>query len=281
MSTQPIPQSNVTNFSVAGLPIVPEIQKVESLIHIQTNKANKLFLWTSHYVKTHEKFLAVVLGLALVWGVTGKGLDLITAHDQRKFNAATTAQQAQVAANAALAEKNATLATQYQAMAQQAQAQNAQLEKSSAALSSALQKQKATDTALPPSDLAARIVDLAALPADSVKPQAGNTFAVTDAGAVGIAQTLENVPVLQQQIVNVQQEKAIITQLLAQQTTRVDSLNATVAGKDLQIAADNKAHKDELKLVKDNAAKGKRKWFVAGYVAGLATRAAIKIFGGV
>ena len=37
-----------------------------------------------------------------------------------------------------------------------------------------------------------------------------------------------------------------------------------MAGKDKQIADADKAHKDEIKVLKDNASKGKRKWFFIG-----------------
>lgn len=229
----------------------------------------------SGYVKTHEKLLAICLGVALVWGVVGKIQTAIVNHDQKVYDARTAALQADSEKNAALASAAAQAAAAYQQQLTAATAQNAALEQQTITALAALSKQQATDKTLPPADLAARIVTLASLPAGAIAPAPGNKFSVTNDGAVGIAQVLEKVPVLQTELQNTIEEKANSDKLLAAQTSRVDGLNLEITGLQTTAVDKDKACKADIALVKAEGRKGKRFWFkaglVVGYVAGLVT----------
>lgn len=234
----------------------------------------------SGYVKAHEKLLALILGIGLIWLLSGRVTDAIATHDQKVYAAQTAILQAQVDKNAALAAANTTAATAYQQQAAQAQAQNVQLEQQTLSLLAQLSKQQAVDKNLPAPALAERIGTLASLSPGAIVPAPNQTFTVTQNGAVGIATTLESVPVLQTELQNSKAEKANVDALLVSQTSLVGGLNQQITGLQSQIVDAANANKAELSLVKAQAAKGKRKWFVIGYVAGLGTRGAIKLLGG-
>jgi hypothetical protein len=261
----------------------------------QLGRIHTNLLIVSNYVKAHEVFLGVILALALVWGLSGKVQDVITAHDKRQYDAAqiarinqadNNARQAQV--NAQIATENARLAAEYKTLAQQTQDQNTKLAQANVALSSSLRQQQAHDATLAPPALAQRIETLAALPSNSIAAASDNSFTVPNVAAVQIAQALEHVPILQQQVINLEAQSSNKDNLLSKQDTVVAALNKQVDGLATErdglkreIKAADDAHKKEIKLVKDLANKGKRKWFVAGYIAGLATRGLVKIFGSV
>lgn len=228
--------------------------------------------WISGLFKNHEWLLAVIIGAALVWGVSGKVQNIIAAHDQKFLDSSTATLQAQVDKNAALAQSNAQLAADFKSFAAQAQAANQQLEVANAKLADALKQRQAVDANLPPTDLAARIEALIKLPDGSVAPAPGNMFSLTFPAAVSIAQNLEAIPSFQQQISNVQTEKANAEQELAKESLLVTGLNNQVDGLKLQIGDATKVCQAQVKVVKDAAAKSKRKWFVIGFVAGFATR---------
>lgn len=248
---------------------------------IPTSAFGRTIQHVSALFKQHEKLIAVVVAAALIWGVSGKVQDMIVAHDQKVYDARTATLQAQADKNAALAQQNATLASDYKAFAQQAQAANQQLEQANAKLTDALKTRQAVDSTLPPADLAARIEELSNLPANSITPQPGDTFSVAAPAAVAIAQDLESLPVLTDQLTNLQTEKSNVDKQLAKQGAVVTGLNQQVSGLQLQIVDGDKACKAQVSLEKAKAARSKRKWFVAGYISGLATRGIIKIFGGV
>lgn len=246
-----------------------------------TSSAGKFIAYASAYVKNHHTLVVIALGALLVWGITGKIQDAIIAHDQKVYDSRVAVLQAQVEKNAALAAANAQMASDYKAFAQQAQAANVQLEQANAKLAASLQQQQAVDAQLPPSELAGRIETLAQLPTNSVVPAPDNSFSVTASGAVVIAQTLEQVPVLSEQLDNAKAEKTNVDAQLAAQDKLVTGLNLQVTGLQTQIGDQDKACKAQVSLEKAKAGKGKWRWFTVGYVAGLATRGVVKIFTGV
>lgn len=235
----------------------------------------------SRYLKVHETLLFVVIGVALFWFLSGKVQDVIAAHDSKVYAAKVAELQVQATANAAQNAANVAAASAFQQQAAQATQQIAALQKETLSILATLAQQKESDKHLPAPALAARIETLAAIPTGSVTPTPNETFTVTQEGAVGIATTLENVPALQSQLENANSEKAVADALLATQTGRVDGLNLEVTGLQSQIALADGVCKAEIKVVKDAAAKSRRKWMIAVYVAGLATRGAIKLFTGI
>ena len=136
-------------------------------------------------------------------------------------------------------------------------------------------RQQATDRQLPPTALAARIETLAELPPASVVPKPNNTFNVTQPAAVQIAVTLEQVPALQGELKNVQAEKSNTDKLLASTQGQVTGLNDRVAGLLLEQTKADKVCQDQIKVVKDDAAKSKRHWFYFGFITGFLARQAV------
>lgn len=240
-------------------------------------KLGTTVVWASGVIKRHETLIAIVLGFLLLWGITGKVQSIIAAHDQKVYATDTAALQATAEKNAAAAQSNAALAAQYQQAAALAAQANAALAQANAALSTALTKQKAADATLPPPQLAARIETVASLPPGSITAKPDATLSITLPAAVSVAQMLEEVPVLHTQLDNTGAQKAATEKLLADQTQRVAGLNTQIDGLNLQIVQGGKVCDDRVKVEKDKAAKAKRKWFVAGYVAGLVTRGVIKL----
>ena len=234
----------------------------------------------SSYLKLHEGLIALALVVGLVWFLSGRVTTAIANHDQKVYDAATAALKAQADKNAALAASNATAAAEFQQQAAQAQAANAKLEQQTVSLLAQLAQQKATDKNLPPPELAQRITTLAGLSTGAIVPAPNETFILNQSGAVGIATTLENVPVLETQIKNVQAEKANTDSLLATQTSLVGGLHQQITGLQVQIADGTKQCAAQVAVLKAVARKSKRKWFIAGYVAGLATRGAVRLFAG-
>jgi len=235
----------------------------------------------SAFLKAHEFLICFVVAVLLFWFVSGRVENIIAAHDKDVYDAGAAALQAQADKNATVAQQNAQLAADYRTFAQQAQQANLQLEQANAKLADALKGRQAADAALPAPDLAVHIETLAGVPAGGVVPAPGNTFAITTPAAVAIAQGLESVPTLTGELANTKAEKATVDQQLVKQGAIVAGLNNQITGLGLQITDADKACKAQVAFVKAEANKSKRKWFVIGYVAGLATRGAIKIFAGV
>lgn len=239
-----------------------------------TSRFGRTICWASAFVKHHEQLLIVTLAALLLWGITGRVQSIIAAHDQKVYDVDKTALQATAEKNAATAQANATLAAQYQqAVAQAAQA-NAALAQANVALTAALGKQKAVDAKLPPPQLAARIETVAALPPGSITAQP-DALSITLPAAISVAQMLEEVPVLHQQLDNTAAQKVTTEKLLAAQTIRVTGLNDQISGLQLAAVQSDKVCNDRVKVEKDKATKSKRRWFGVGYAAGLATRGVI------
>lgn len=229
----------------------------------------------SAYVKTHEILIIALFSIGLIWFVSGKVQDVIAAHDAKNLTLGKAALAAQVEKNTALAQQVAQQAAQFAAQQQETARLNASLEQANAALIGALAKQQTTDKQLPPTELAQRIETLAGLPAQSVVPQPNASFSVSQPAAVQIAVTLENVPALQGQLKNEQAVKNNVDKLLASSQGQVTTLNSRVDGLGLQLAAADKVCSEQIKVVKDDAAKAKRKWFLWGFVTGFLARQVI------
>lgn len=213
----------------------------------------------SNYVKTHERLLIVMFGIILVWFVAGKIQDVIGAHDQANLAAEKATLSAQIDKNQALSALVADQAAAYKLLADKVSAQNA-------ALVAALAARQKADAALPLPELAVRWQQLVP-EAQPTASQAGLTL--NDAGSHATVAALEQVPVLTQQLTNA-------NSLLLTSRGQIDTLNERVSGLILQQTDSDKVCAAQIKVVKDAARKSKRKWFVAGLVAGLATRILFK-----
>jgi hypothetical protein len=271
-----------------GIELTPEGAKIVS-------ETRSIVGRVSHYVLAHERLIIICIAAVLLWVGIGKIENYKLVHDQHAYDAKVAQLQQtvdknaqQAAINAQAAAQNKQLADQYQAAAASAQAANAQLEQATAALLQAVKQAKANDAKLPTPELGAHIAVLAKVPPSTITANKDDSLNVTHDGAVGIAVALEDLPVLNTQVANLLQEKANLNGQITSQGKLVTGLNTQVAGQLTQIGGLQLELKQadgvcqaQIKVVKDEARKGKRKFFIIGYVAGLATRGAAKIFFGI
>ncbi len=108
-------------------------------------------------------------------------------------------------------------------------------------------------------------------------PQAaasGNNGQVTlpNTGAVATVQQLELVPAQHQELVNEQTLVANGNALAVSQAKQVTDLTNEITGLKLQSIDDAKVCDARVKVETDKVHKARRRWFVAGFVAGIATR---------
>lgn len=246
----------------------------------------------STYVQTHHPLIRLVIIALLIWVVWGKAVDLWANHEQKVFDAKSQSLQAQVDANAKQAVANAdlakqaqTLAANYQTLAASTLVENTKLQQINSQLVASTRKQQQADTVLPPAGLAARWQDISGLPVNSVTPNTDGSFGITGPAALVTVQQLENIAPLQAQLANVQTEKDNADKQLAAQGGVVTGLNNQVVGLQAQVTglrAQNVKQVEvctaQVNLVKAQARKSKRRYFVAGYVAGFGTAVALKIY---
>lgn len=235
----------------------------------------------------HEKLLIVVIAAVLIFAGYVKVTNIIAEHDKAQLQQAQIVANAQAAANAQLAQQAEANAkqieedkAQLQALSDKLTAQNQQLVNANTALATALTKQQKTDASLPVPDLVNRWAQLAPGTNFAGAIGSGNNVTVTPANAVATVQQLEKVPVLTQQLANETTEKTNDDTLINQQSksifdlnNQVGTLNNSVTGLNKQIVDNSAVCQAAIKVEKDNARKGKRKWFIIGYIAGFASKA--------
>lgn len=234
--------------------------------------------WISGVIKNHETLLAIILGAALVWGISGKVESIIAAHDAKVFNAGNAQLQAQANSNAQQAQTNAQLAQVAQQANAQLQQANAQLSAANAQLSKALAQQKATDATLPPTALAARMQTLAGAPDGSVKAQPDNSINLTPPAAIAVTQSLENVPALQAQVANDEKDLAAVNKVLAAETAFANGETDEITGLKKQQLLSDQVCDARVKVEQDKATKAKRKAYVVGGTIALVLEAIAKHF---
>ncbi len=157
----------------------------------------------------------------------------------------------------------------FDALQTKLQAEDAALVQANIALATALTKQQKTDATLPPTDLVARWNALVPQAAASVT---SNGVTLPNTGAVATVQQLEIIPVQQEEITNEQTLVANGEVLAVAQTKQVTDLTAQITGLKLSAVDDAKVCQAQIAVVKADARKSKRRWFIAGFVAGIATR---------
>jgi len=220
----------------------------------------------------HEYLLMFILGVVLIWFVSGKVQDMIAAHDNANLQAQKLVTEAQVKANQQLAEQVQTDAENLKALQVKFEAINAQLAQANSTLAAALANRQKTDAALPLPDLAIRWHEI--LPGAS--PTATPTGVSLDSlGAHATVSALEQIQPLKDQLANETTMKNNDDALLTAANTSIFDLNKRVDGLNLLLVDNDKQCKLDIKVVKDAAAKSKRRWFIIGYVAGFISRQAI------
>ena len=220
------------------------------------------------WLQKHEKIVIVALVLAVGAFGLNKYFDVASVRADAKAVAAEQVAADAKANSAVLAAQSAIQAQQYQALVTALAAQNASLARSIASRQAALPVQQATDARLPLNDLATRLQTLGNAPVGSVSV-AGNQIDLTQQGAVSVTQTLEQVPVLVQ---NLADETKIAGNYLAEvqkSDILASDLTSQITGLNNQIVANDKACTTQIAAVKADGHKNSVKWFRRGFVVGL------------
>ena len=223
----------------------------------------------SEIFKTHEKLILALVAAGVLWFAIGKVDTLIQHHDDANLKQAQVIAAQEASKNAAIAAQVASDKAAFDALQTKLQAEDAALVQANVALATALTKQQKTDATLPPTDLVARWNALVPQAAASVTP---NGVTLPNTGAVATVQQLEIIPVQQEEITNEQTLVANGNALAVAQTKQVTDLTDQVAGLKLQSVDDAKVCQAQIAVVKADARRSKRRWFIAGFVAGIATR---------
>jgi hypothetical protein len=223
----------------------------------------------SEYLRAHEKLVLALVAAGVLWVAIGKIDTLIQHHDDANLKQAQVIAAQDASKNAAIAAQVASDKAAFDALQAKLQAEDAALIQAKLALATALEKQQKVDAALPPSDLVARWNAL--VPSANVVVSA-NGETLPNSGAVATVQQLEIIPVQQEEITNDQTLIANGNALATAQTKQVTDLTAQVTGLKLQSIDDLKVCNAQIAVVKADARKSKRRWFAAGFVAGIATR---------
>jgi PDZ domain-containing secreted protein len=225
------------------------------------------------WLQKHERLvLAVIAGLVLWFGI-GKIDTLLINHDHSNLEQAKVVAQVQQEKNDALAKQIAQDKADYTALAAQVQARDAQLVQLQATLVTALAQRQKTDATLPPTELVQRLNTLVPNASSTVTPTG---VALPLAGAVVVVQQLETVPVLTSELSITNEKLANADKLIAAEGTQVDSLTALVGGLQAKSVDDAKVCSAQVAVVKAEARKGKRKWFIVGVVVGWVGRQLLK-----
>jgi len=219
------------------------------------------------FFRAHERFATIVILALVTWYAYGKYINYAdkhaTAAEQVAFAKAASdkqaADQSQQTTQLLIAQVASLQAAVTQAMSQRAVA---------------VQQQQKADQTLPLPDVGRRISTLAGFDSAANLTMTNGGIQFNEPAARETAQALEQLPALKQ-------DNADLQNLNKQGGAALASCKDTVTKKDAQITSDNTAHATEVAKLKDDAKKGKMKWFKIGFVSGLATRGLIKIFAGV
>jgi hypothetical protein len=220
----------------------------------------------SQEIQSHKLLIIFILGFILVWFLSGKIQGILADHDDKTLQAQKLLTDAQVKANAQIAAQVQSDADQLQVLTAKVQVQDAKLIAANAALASALSKQQKTDATLPLPDLAVRWGQLV----PNVNPTANSsgTISITSTGALNTVNQLEKIPILTQELSNETAKNDSDATLLTNESRNIVDLNFQMSGLNKLIADNSTQCEIQIKVVKAQSAKSKRKWFIFGYVSG-------------
>lgn len=216
------------------------------------------------WLQRHERIIIVALILAA-------GVYSVNKWINYKAGAAQTAYQVAAAQLAQSRQDAITATSQYQAALTLAQRQNAALAAAISSRQTVLVQQQETIKTLPLPEVGQGIQTAIGGTGDITAEVDG--LRLDDSAARRTLSLLVEVPVLKADKVDLQTE-------LTNSETALSKAGDALAKDEALIAQDDKTCKLQVASVKADANKSKKKWFVIGYVAGLATRGAIKLLTG-
>lgn len=228
------------------------------------------------WLKQHERLVIIALCLIFSYFVLDKGLGIVSQWENHRAQQAQAVVAADAAKNALELAQAKQMLADYQTALANATAVNQSLSTAIATRNTVVVRQQAVDAQLPPSELSKRWSDL--IHTDGVTV-AANGISVSNTAAVTTVQQLELVPVLQQNLADEQTKEAANQAALTKANDLIDQGKIVVNGLQLQLTDQQKSCTIALNAEKAAARKGKLKWFGIGYVAGLATRGVLTIFG--
>src|SRR5882757_11061352 len=228
----------------------------------------------SAFLKLHERFILIVLGLLVAVFLIWKFLDHSAAvADKKSLQADAVLQQQTVINNNLAAQVKSQGDTLTQLVVQVSQ-ENAALLQAIQARSTATVVQQKVDKTLPLPELATRWENLASLqPADITATASG--LLLSDSGSRLTVQALENLPTLSQNLADTQAIVQNKDSQISSMTEFQGTLQTQVKGLNLQITDADKACKLQVSAVKSDARKSKMKWFLTGIGIGIGGGVAI------
>lgn len=229
------------------------------------------------WIEAHERLLLVAVAGVVLWFGISKLDTLIANHDHAALQQAQVVAQVQQEKNDALAKQVAQDRADYQALSAQVQARDAQLVQLQAQLVATLAQRQKTDASLPPTELVNRWSTLV----PQAKPVVTPTGVTLDnSGTVATVQELEKAPVLSQQLSIANEKLENADKLVTAEGQQITTLGTLVEGLQTKATDDAKVCVAQIAVVRAEARKSKRRWFLVGFVAGFVSRQVIKVYTG-
>ena len=225
------------------------------------------------FIKAHETILGLVLAAAVIWGVSGKIENIITAHDKANQTTQAIIVNADVAKNAAVAQQYAADAAKMQEMQAASDAKQTALNNQIVAMATALIQQQKKDAVMTPTELTNRWNILVPTANASVT---NGQVTLPEAGAVATVQQLEVVPEQAKKIDALNQKYDLESGLLVESQKTNADLITQVTGLKTTLVDSAKKCEDDKKVIKDDARKRERWIGILGTILGFVGRSAIK-----
>ena len=220
----------------------------------------------SAYVKLHERLIGLVLAAAVIWGVSGKIENIISAHDKSNQTTQAIIVNADAAKNVAVAQQVAIDAAKMQEMQAASDAKQTALNNQIVAMATALLQQQKKDAVMTPTELTDRWNILVPTANASVT---NGQVTLPEAGAVATVQQLEEVPVQKQQLADANTKYDLESGLLVQSQKTNADLITQVTGLKTTIVDNTKQCEADKKIIKDAARKSKWHYFAGGAITTL------------
>ena len=222
----------------------------------------------SEYIAKHERLIIAVGILGLVLYIGTRWIDYRAKEAELVNNKAqaVAAQQAQIVS--ALTSQLQQAQQNSNAVVTQTSMQVAALQSQIASLQINLASQQSAVRTRPISEIALQWSTLIGLPVQNTD----KGLLVDDSGARATVSQLIEIPILNEEIKTQTSELAEKDKAISAQADTIKASTSLVAGLNVQITDNGKACDARVNVVKAEARKGKRNYFIAGFIAGIATR---------